>query len=89
LSKDSFSKIENYKACCCDERCGLVEKYLWRKQAGVLPMCCAVDFSAQLRKTPLIFPSVRSGDFLSTFRAHLSHALLTSSSHEILIENFL
>jgi len=51
--------------------------------AAIFSKRCAVNFSAQLRKTHQTFLSADSTDILSTFHAHLSHVLSTPSSHEI------
>jgi hypothetical protein len=76
-----FWKIENSKACCCDERCGSVEKQASGKQAAFFSSRWAVEFSAVFRKTHTILPRAPVHNFLSTIRSQLSHLLCTRSPH--------
>lgn len=68
-------------SCCCDERCGLVEKFAKPKPGCIFAVRFAVDFPAGLRKI-FEFCVVRTeAGNPSTRHPLLSHAFLTNSPH--------
>src|ERR1700739_451532 len=69
-----------YKACCCDERCGLVEKSFIARSVLFFHDSCRVDFRAQLRKKRTPGQMRQVGSRWCTFDPQLSLAMFTRSA---------